>query len=125
MPATFAITLQKADLILHGQPGGGGHGDPFARDPERVGTLLLEREFRDAPTRRDSTAARARLSPLMLPSSFARCGRPTRRRLRRADFGRTAGGCRRPRHGSYSAGRAIRAEALGWPQVGSASARER
>ena len=36
MPAKFATTLRRGDAILHEQPGGGGHGDPFARDPERV-----------------------------------------------------------------------------------------
>lgn len=36
MPAKFATTLRRGDGILHEQPGGGGHGDPFARDPERV-----------------------------------------------------------------------------------------
>ena len=36
MPAKFAVTLRRGDVVLHEQPGGGGHGDPFARDPERV-----------------------------------------------------------------------------------------
>jgi N-methylhydantoinase B len=36
MPAKFATTLRRGDAILHEQPGGGGHGDPLARDPERV-----------------------------------------------------------------------------------------
>jgi N-methylhydantoinase B len=36
MPAKFAITLRRGDTVLHEQPGGGGFGDPFARDPERV-----------------------------------------------------------------------------------------
>jgi N-methylhydantoinase B len=36
MPAKFATTLRRGDVVLHEQPGGGGHGDPFARDPERV-----------------------------------------------------------------------------------------
>ena len=36
MPAKFATTLRRGDVILHEQPGGGGHGDPFAREPERV-----------------------------------------------------------------------------------------
>lgn len=36
MPAKFAITLRAGDVIRHEQPGGGGFGDPFARDPERV-----------------------------------------------------------------------------------------
>ena len=36
MPAKFATTLRRGDVILHEQPGGGGHGNPFERDPERV-----------------------------------------------------------------------------------------
>ncbi len=36
MPAKFAITLRRDDVILHEQPGGGGFGDPLDRDPERV-----------------------------------------------------------------------------------------
>jgi N-methylhydantoinase B len=36
MPAKFAVTLRRGDVVLHEQPGGGGHGDPFTRDPERV-----------------------------------------------------------------------------------------
>jgi N-methylhydantoinase B len=36
MPAKFAVTLRHGDVVLHEQPGGGGHGDPFTRDPERV-----------------------------------------------------------------------------------------
>jgi N-methylhydantoinase B len=36
MPAKFAVTLRRGDLVSHDQPGGGGHGDPLARDAERV-----------------------------------------------------------------------------------------
>ena len=36
MPAKFATVLKRGDVILHEQPGGGGFGDPFTRDPERV-----------------------------------------------------------------------------------------
>jgi N-methylhydantoinase B len=36
MPAKFAVTLKRGDVVLHEQPGGGGFGDPFTRDPERV-----------------------------------------------------------------------------------------
>jgi N-methylhydantoinase B len=36
MPAKFALTLRRGDVIQHDQPGGGGFGDPFARDPLRV-----------------------------------------------------------------------------------------
>ena len=36
MPAKFAVTLRRGDAILHEQPGGGGFGDPLAREPARV-----------------------------------------------------------------------------------------
>ena len=36
MPAKFAVTLRRGDVILHEQPGGGGFGDPLTRDLERV-----------------------------------------------------------------------------------------
>ncbi|HSE02725.1 MAG TPA: hydantoinase B/oxoprolinase family protein [Methylomirabilota bacterium] len=36
MPAKFAVVLRRGDVVLHEQPGGGGFGDPFTRDPERV-----------------------------------------------------------------------------------------
>jgi N-methylhydantoinase B len=36
MPGKFAVVLHAGDTIRHDQPGGGGFGDPFARDPEAV-----------------------------------------------------------------------------------------
>jgi N-methylhydantoinase B len=36
MPAKFAHRLRRGELILHEQAGGGGFGDPLARDPEAV-----------------------------------------------------------------------------------------
>ena len=36
MPAKFATVLRRGDVIQHDQPGGGGFGDPLARDPARV-----------------------------------------------------------------------------------------
>jgi N-methylhydantoinase B len=36
MPAKFATVLRRGDVIQHDQPGGGGFGDPFTRDPARV-----------------------------------------------------------------------------------------
>jgi N-methylhydantoinase B len=39
MPAKFAVTLRRGDAILHEQPGGGGFGDPLAREPEHVATV--------------------------------------------------------------------------------------
>jgi N-methylhydantoinase B len=42
MPAKFAITLRRGDVIRHEQPGGGGHGDPSRRDP-----ALIEADVRN------------------------------------------------------------------------------
>jgi len=36
MPAKFATVLTRGTVIQHDQPGGGGFGDPFTRDPTRV-----------------------------------------------------------------------------------------
>jgi N-methylhydantoinase B len=36
MPAKFATVLTRGMVIQHDQPGGGGFGDPFTRDPARV-----------------------------------------------------------------------------------------
>jgi len=36
MPAKFAVVLKRGDVVLHEQPGSGGFGDPFTRDPKRV-----------------------------------------------------------------------------------------
>jgi N-methylhydantoinase B len=36
MPSKFTLTLETGEVIRHEQAGGGGHGDPLERDPERV-----------------------------------------------------------------------------------------
>jgi len=36
MPSKFTVEIQRGDIFDHYQAGGGGHGDPFARDPQRV-----------------------------------------------------------------------------------------
>jgi N-methylhydantoinase B len=36
MPAKFATVLRRGTVIEHVQPGGGGFGDPFVREPARV-----------------------------------------------------------------------------------------
>jgi N-methylhydantoinase B len=36
MPGKFSTTLRAGDVVRHEQAGGGGFGDPFTRDPERV-----------------------------------------------------------------------------------------
>ena len=53
MPAKFATTLRRGDVILHEQPGGGGHGDPFARDPERVAEDVRDEKVSLAYARRE------------------------------------------------------------------------
>jgi N-methylhydantoinase B len=54
MPAKFACTLREGDVFLHEQAGGGGHGDPFHRDPvlvaadvraEKISTEYARREY--------------------------------------------------------------------------------
>ncbi len=42
MPAKFAITLRRGDVIRHEQPGGGGHGDPSQR-----AAALIEADVRN------------------------------------------------------------------------------
>jgi N-methylhydantoinase B len=53
MPAKFATTLRRGDVILHEQPGGGGHGDPLARDPERVVEDVRDEKISLAYARRE------------------------------------------------------------------------
>jgi N-methylhydantoinase B len=53
MPAKFATTLRRGDVVLHEQPGGGGHGDPFARDPERVAEDVRDDKVSLAYARRE------------------------------------------------------------------------
>jgi N-methylhydantoinase B len=36
IPGKVTMTMRKGELLTHHQAGGGGHGDPFARDPEAV-----------------------------------------------------------------------------------------
>lgn len=36
LPAKLTSTIRRGDVLRHEQPGGGGHGDPFRRDPARV-----------------------------------------------------------------------------------------
>jgi len=36
LPAKFTMTMRRGDVLHHAQPGAGGLGDPFERDPERV-----------------------------------------------------------------------------------------
>ena len=36
IPGKITMTMQRCELLTHHQAGGGGHGDPFTRDPEAV-----------------------------------------------------------------------------------------
>jgi N-methylhydantoinase B len=36
LPSKTTGWLKSGDLVIHEQPGGGGFGDPLAREPERV-----------------------------------------------------------------------------------------
>ncbi len=36
LPAKLTSTMRRGDVLRHEQPGGGGHGDPFLREPARV-----------------------------------------------------------------------------------------
>jgi N-methylhydantoinase B len=53
MPAKFATVLRRGDVIQHDQPGGGGYGDPFARDPERVLADVLDEKITVEYARRE------------------------------------------------------------------------
>jgi N-methylhydantoinase B len=53
MPAKFATVLRRGDVIQHEQPGGGGFGDPFARDPARVAADVRDEKITIAFARRE------------------------------------------------------------------------
>jgi N-methylhydantoinase B len=36
LPGKVTMTMRRGELLLHHQAGGGGHGDPLARDPRAV-----------------------------------------------------------------------------------------
>jgi N-methylhydantoinase B len=63
MPAKFAMTLRRGDVIRHDQPGGGGHGDPFARDPELVAADVTNEKITLEYARREHGVA---LDPITL-----------------------------------------------------------
>jgi N-methylhydantoinase B len=53
MPGKFAHPLRRGDVILHEQAGAGGHGDPFARDPEAVAADVRNEKITPAYARRE------------------------------------------------------------------------
>jgi N-methylhydantoinase B len=57
MPAKFATVLKRGDVIQHDQPGGGGFGDPFARDPARVAADVRDEKITVEFARREHGVA--------------------------------------------------------------------
>jgi N-methylhydantoinase B len=53
MPAKFATVLRRGDVIQHDQPGGGGFGDPFTRDPARVAADVRDEKISAEFARRE------------------------------------------------------------------------
>jgi N-methylhydantoinase B len=53
MPAKFAVTLRRGDVVRHEQPGGGGHGDPLARDPALVAADVADEKITVEYARRE------------------------------------------------------------------------
>jgi N-methylhydantoinase B len=54
LPTRYAdYPLQAGDIFRLDTPGGGGHGDPLARDPERVLADVLERVVSREAAERD------------------------------------------------------------------------
>jgi N-methylhydantoinase B/oxoprolinase/acetone carboxylase alpha subunit len=53
MPAKFATVLKRGDVIVHEQPGGGGFGDPFAREPARVAADVRDEKISIEYARRE------------------------------------------------------------------------
>ncbi len=94
------MTIRQGDLVRHVQPGGGGHGDPLARD-----LALIERDLADGKIGRDYAESRhgAIVDPVTLAidrpaSERRRCelGRAGRATPEAAGFGHT----KKPRQGS-------------------------
>src|SRR6185503_5989138 len=53
MPGKFAHPLRAGDVLVHEQAGGGGHGDPFTRDPEAVAVDVGNEKITLAYARRE------------------------------------------------------------------------
>jgi len=53
LPSKVTMTIRQGDLVRHVQPGGGGHGDPLARDFD-----LIERDLADGKISRDYAEGR-------------------------------------------------------------------
>jgi N-methylhydantoinase B len=77
MSAKFAVTLRRGDVVLHEQPGVGGHGDP-----SRATRSAWRRTSATRISRRSSRAARQRV--VVDPATLA------------VDVAADPGGARRP-----------------------------
>jgi N-methylhydantoinase B len=53
LPSKVTMTIRQGDLVRHVQPGGGGHGDPLARDLD-----LIARDLADDKISRDYAEGR-------------------------------------------------------------------
>jgi N-methylhydantoinase B len=52
LPSKFTMTIHTGDLLHHVQPGGGGHGDPLERTPQRVLDDVLDEKLSPELARR-------------------------------------------------------------------------
>jgi N-methylhydantoinase B len=57
LPAKLTGTLRRGESIRHEQAGGGGHGDPFARDPARVASDVANEKISAEYARREHGVA--------------------------------------------------------------------
>jgi N-methylhydantoinase B len=51
MPPMFVADLHRGDVLHHRMPGGGGWGEPFAREPEAVAEDVLDEKISVAAAR--------------------------------------------------------------------------
>ena len=63
---SYHFTLRRGDVILHEQPGGGGHGDPLAREPERGAEDVRDEKISLAFARREHGVV---LDPVTRPAA--------------------------------------------------------
>ena len=53
LPSKFTMTIHHGDVLHHVQPGGGGHGDPLERAPQRVLEDVLDEKLSAEFARRE------------------------------------------------------------------------
>ena len=64
LPSKVTMTIRRGDLVRHVHPGGGGHGDPLARELE-----LIERDLADGKISRGY--AESRHGVIVRPATLA------------------------------------------------------